>query len=240
MAQRRRQRRGSRLDRRSLGLLGTRGVATGLLVVACAGAGVGAYRQLAPSGIVIERANSAADDGEQAEQGHEAESLTEGADQPEGAAPEVTRYIVHVDGAVGAPGVVELEGEDLRVTDAIERAGGLLDDADTTSLNLAEPLVDGVKIHVPHEGEQEGPDMTSSATQWTGTSGTTGAPQGLVNLNTATSEQLETLPGIGEATAAHIIEDREAHGPFASAEDLMRVSGIGEKKFERVKDLVCV
>lgn len=151
------------------------------------------------------------------------------------------RYVVHVDGAVAAPGVVTLEGQDVRVFDAVEKAGGLLDDADTSSINLAERLVDGAKIHIPHEGDLE-PAGEPARPGQAQTSGATGVGESvsLVNINLATEAELQTLPGIGEVMAHSIYEDREQNGPFASCEDLMRVSGIGEKKFERVRELICV
>ena len=119
-----------------------------------------------------------------------------------------------------------------RVCDALDAAGGLAEDADTSQINLAAQITDGEKVYVPHEGETV-TNITSPETNDT-------ASSGLVNINTATVEQLDTLPGVGEATATAIIEDREQNGPFTSPEDLMRVSGIGEKKFERLEGLICV
>lgn len=144
-------------------------------------------------------------------------------------------YIVHVDGAVKIPGVYELTGSDLRIRDAVDAAGGLLENADTSGVNLAAPMVDGSKVHIPTTEEVE------SLSQY-GASGTSssGGSAALVNINSANAEQLCTLSGIGEATAANIIADREQNGPFTCIEDLMRVSGIGERKFERVKDRICV
>ena len=147
-----------------------------------------------------------------------------------------TRLIVHVDGAVASPGVYVLEGEDVRVNDLVLQAGGLAEDADTSGLNLAAPLSDGEKVHVPHEGEAP---VTASASTTSGKS--SGAEvAGLVNINTASAEELMQLTGIGEKTAAAIIEEREAHGSFANVEDIMRVSGIGEKKLEKIQDQICV
>ena len=137
--------------------------------------------------------------------------------------------VVHVDGAVVSPGVYELLAGS-RAGDAVAAAGGLAEGADTTAINLAAVLADGEKVYVPLEGEA----VTSSQ------EGSLEAGAAPVNLNTATAEELDGLPGIGEATAQAIIEDREANGPFLSPEDLMRVSGIGEKKFERLEGLVCV
>ena len=141
--------------------------------------------------------------------------------------------IVHVDGAVNNPGVYRLGDGDLRVGDAVQSAGGLTEDADTSGINLAAHLVDGQKIHVPRAGEEPAQSGSSSGSV---ASGSTDA----VNINAATAEELETLPGVGEATAAAIIEERERGGPFLSPEDIMRVSGIGQKKFERMRDFIVV
>lgn len=160
-------------------------------------------------GIEIERAETAS---EKAEEEPQEEPVT---------------LVVHVDGMVGTPGVYELT-EGARVSDAVTAAGGLAEGADTSSLNLAAPLADGEKVHVPAEGEEATPSSG-------------GASSGdLVNLNNASVEQLDELPGVGEATARAIIEDREANGPFTTPEDLMRVSGIGEKKFAKLEGMICV
>jgi len=103
---------------------------------------------------------------------------------------------------------------------------------DRASINRASILQDGQKVYVPKVGEA--PQASGSATGAAATGGT------LVNINTATVEDLDGLPGVGEATAQAIVDDREANGAFASIEDLMRVSGIGEKKFEKLRDLICV
>ena len=143
--------------------------------------------------------------------------------------PEAEPLVVHVDGAVKAPGVYEVEPEG-RVADAVAAAGGLAQGADTTSLNLAAFLTDGEKIHVPLEGEEAAPDSASDE----------GGEPDLINLNTADVAELDELPGVGEATALAIVEDREANGPFTSPEDLMRVSGIGEKKYAKLEGMICV
>ncbi len=154
---------------------------------------------------------------------------------------EENAYCVHVDGAVAHPGVVELTGSDLRVCDAVDAAGGLMDDADTTAVNLAESLCDGTKIYIPHHDDEAVGAAASSPGQVQTVGATqSGAGSALVNINTATTDELQTLAGIGEVTARTILEDRERNGPFASPEDLMRVSGIGEKKFEKVRDSICV
>ncbi len=149
------------------------------------------------------------------------------------------------------PGIYTLDASDARVSDAVECAGGLVESADTSAINLAEVLVDGAKVHIPSKGEEPKPQGSaqviegSSSTASSGSGGkslsASGSPENaLINLNSATIEELQTLPGVGEATAKAIVEDREAHGPYASPEDLMRVSGIGEKKFAKLQDKVCV
>ncbi len=156
---------------------------------------------------------------------------------------QIPTLVVHVAGCVAAPGVYELE-EGSRVVDAVEAAGGLTAEADVTSVNLAEPVGDGCKVTIPSlslatEGEVSA-DAASVVSYASATGSTVDGAAGLVNLNYANATELCTLPGVGESTAAEIVRDREANGPFASIEDLMRVSGIGEKKFDRLKDMVCV
>lgn len=150
--------------------------------------------------------------------------------------------VVHVDGMVANPGVYRLVGESLRVQDAVTAAGGLAEGADTSMLNLAATVSDGEKVYVPAVGEENpatGGTATSSAGAVSG-GGSVATSNGIVNINTATAAELMTLPGIGEATAAEIVRDRETNGAFASVEDLMRVSGIGEKKFAKLKDKIRV
>ena len=162
-------------------------------------------------------------------------------ERPQTASEAVTTnrsVVVHVDGAVVNPGVYELRSEIPRVGDAVDAAGGLAEGADTTSMNLAAPLGDGQKVHVPLQGEvapAEAGDATGSAL-----AGSSDVGSSLVNINSATVEELDGLPGVGPSTAAAIVEDRDANGPFSSPEDLMRVSGIGEKKFAKLRDHVCV
>ena len=142
---------------------------------------------------------------------------------------------VHVSGAVVNPGLYELE-KGSRVADAVSAAGGFTEDAIPDSCNLAKALSDGEKLVIAstaasgqadNPSQQGNPDAQANATS-------------LVNLNTATASELESLPGIGESTARRIIADRQAHGPFESIDDLMRVSGIGQKKLDALAGLVCV
>lgn len=156
-------------------------------------------------------------------------------------APETSSVLyVHIDGAVANPGVYSLKADDARVNDVVGLAGGLRDDADTSLINLAAELLDGQKIHVPAVGEQDAssPDGGSTAQHAAASEGQ--SQLGLVNINTASADELDSLPGVGPSTAAAIIEDREVNGPFASVEDLMRVSGIGEKKFAKLQSRICV
>jgi competence protein ComEA len=138
--------------------------------------------------------------------------------------------IVDVAGAVRAPGVYEfVEGD--RVIDAIERAGGSMPKADLSLLNLAAPLADGTQILVPKSGPA-GAGVPGGAAP--------GSTSGLVNINSASATELESLPGIGEVLAATIIEYRDTNGPFASVDDLMDVSGIGPATLDEIRDQVTV
>jgi competence protein ComEA len=137
--------------------------------------------------------------------------------------------IVDVAGAVRKPGVYEFaEGE--RVVDAIERAGGPMPKADLSLLNLAAMLVDGTQILVP----KTGPGVAGIP------GAAPGSSSGLVNINTASSTELETLSGIGEVLAGTIVEYRDQNGPFASVDDLLDVSGIGPATLEEIRDQVTV
>ena len=143
--------------------------------------------------------------------------------------PAVT-IIVDVAGEVEQPGVYEFAEGD-RVIDAIERAGGQLPKADLSLLNLAAPLTDGTQILVPKAGP---PGVVGPG------GGTAGSSGGLININSASATELETLSGIGEVLAATIVEYREQNGPFASVDDLMDVSGIGPATLEEIRDQVTV
>ena len=192
------------------------------VALSCA-AGAGAHALVADHGIEVSRQDEAL--AEQAE-GMALEASSSGPDvEPP--------MVVHVDGAVAEPGVYDLP-VGARAGDAVEAAGGLLDGADLTGVNLAAHVADGEKVHIPAEGEEPAASAIVS--------GTTAAAiqDGVVNINTADAAELATLPGVGEATAQAIIEDRERLGPFATPEDIMRVSGIGEKKYERMRDRIRV
>ena len=138
---------------------------------------------------------------------------------------------VDIKGAVVKPGVYKLEDEK-RVLDAIQLAGGFQTDADQTKINLAARVTDEMILYIPRIGE-----VLQSQT---GLPTNSEMDAGKININTATSLELESLPGIGAAKAASIITFREQNGPFKEIEDLVNVSGIGDKSFEKLKDQIKV
>lgn len=145
---------------------------------------------------------------------------------------------VHVDGAVAAPGVYTLP-PDSRVNDAVQVAGGALPEAETGAVNLADKLSDGVKIYLPTPGEaplQSATGLTDGGPAPGQVS--TGGASVLVNINTATAEELQTLPKVGPVLASNIISWREEHGGFKNIEELDQVSGIGPATMENLRDLV--
>jgi competence protein ComEA len=167
---------------------------------------------------------------------HAAASPAAGASPPSALSsgrPSATTSAVVVDvvGAVRHPGVVRLAGG-TRVADAIAAAGGARADADIEQLNLAARLVDGERIAVPRHGET----MPASGAP----NGSTPDANAPVDLNTATAEELDGLPGVGPATADAIVRDRAAHGAFHSVDDLARVRGIGPAKLAQLRDRVTV
>ncbi len=144
---------------------------------------------------------------------------------------EFENITIHITGEVKYPGVVVLKNG-ARIVDAIEAAGGETEEADLNKLNLAYILNDGEKIYVPNKNDmnseeilenQQGDDKQSS-----------------ININTATVKELTELPGIGEATANKIIEYRKQNGKFETIEELKNVAGIGNSKFENIKDKIKV
>lgn len=147
--------------------------------------------------------------------------------------------VVHVVGAVGAPGVVELPAGS-RVADAVEAAGGVTSEADLARVNLARALVDGEQVHVPRPGEElseaavpvsRGPTASEPA----------GSGEGSVlDLNAAGVTELEALPGIGPVLAERVIAWRDEHGRFSTVDELGEVSGIGERLLEQLRPLVRV
>jgi competence protein ComEA len=192
------------------------------------------------SGATSNGGNAAADNGV-------VEKLsTEFDTPPDAAAGEAAGEVavVYVTGAVNAPGLYTLSVQD-RVGDAVAAAGGMTADAATQAVNLAEFLSDGTQIHIPRIGEvvADAPAAGSVATATSGAGGgssTTAQSQGKVNINSADITALQTLTGIGPATAQKIIDYRKANGPFKSKEELKNVSGIGEKKYASIESSITV
>ena len=170
------------------------------------------------------------------------------------------KIIVHVSGAVNKEGIVELE-ENSRISDAIDKAEGLKENADTKNINLAFKLEDGMKIYIPtieesrEQNKQNGQSqnqtlMDETSKYVTSSSGVVQEEQTngqseqkkneKININTATQTELETLPGIGPSISLKIINYREENGKFKSIEEIKEVSGIGDAKYENIKDLICV
>ena len=148
--------------------------------------------------------------------------------------------VVYVAGAVNRPGVVQL-AEGARAKDAVDACGGFLPTADTNGVNLAQKLKDGMQVTVPEK-------MTAAA-QSAATQGVTGGaqagaakslPEGMVNINTADEKELDKLPGVGPAMAKRIVEYRTENGAFQAPEEIKRVKGIGDAKYEKMKDKIAL
>ena len=170
---------------------------------------------------------------------------------------EINKIIVHVSGAVNKEGIVELE-ENSRIADAISQAEGLKENADTKNINLAFKLEDGMKIYIPtieesqkvNEQNQKENVIDETSKYVTSSGGVIQEQQTnenvdakkseKININTATQTELETLPGIGPSTSLKIVNYREENGNFKSIEEIKEVSGIGDAKYENIKDLICV
>ena len=166
---------------------------------------------------------------------------------------ETKTLVVHICGAVSAPGVYELPAGS-RIIDAVEAGGGFLPEAEEACCNLAEEIVDGCQIYIMTKSEscadgqtekkagiQTSPDSDMQTTDRNVRSNSAPALEnGLVNLNTADIAALTTLPGIGESRAKAIISYREQHGAFAQIEDIMKISGIKQAAFSKIKDKITV
>lgn len=167
-----------------------------------------------------------------------AEKISLASPGPAGATePSGRQVYVHVGGAVHRPGLYEVP-DGARVFDAVRAAGGATDQADLDSLNLASKVKDGDKILVPARVEP-GADPPPGGAPAAG-GGAAASAGGLINLNSATLEQLDSLPGVGPSTAQKIIDYRTQHGGFRSVDELMEVPGIGPAKFAELKDQVTV
>ena len=178
---------------------------------------------------------------------------TDRAELSDASLEEAKTLVVHICGAVSAPGVYELPAGS-RIIDAVEAGGGFLPEADEACCNLAEEIVDGCQIYIMTKSEscaegqtekkagiQTSPDSDMQTTDRNVRSNsTTALENGLVNLNTADVAALMTLPGIGESRAKAIISYREQHGAFAQIEDIMKISGIKQAAFSKIKDKITV
>lgn len=150
--------------------------------------------------------------------------------------------IVHITGEVNNPGIVKLE-EKSRIEDAIIAAGGLTQNADITNVNLAYILEDGIKIKIPSKLDLEDEDIiieNNGENIIKGENNKYSSENKTININNANLDEFKTLPGIGESLATRIIKYREENGKFKNIEDIKNVSGIGENKFEQIKDLISV
>ncbi|CAM4279516.1 MULTISPECIES: competence protein ComEA [Bacillus] len=142
--------------------------------------------------------------------------------------------VIDIKGAVKHPGVYEMRTGD-RVSQAIEKAGGTKEQADEAQVNLAEILQDGTVVYIPKKGEE------TAVQQGTGGSVQSDGGKGpLVNINTATLEELQGISGVGPSKAEAIVAYREENGRFQTIEDITKVSGIGEKSFEKIKSSITV
>jgi len=148
------------------------------------------------------------------------------------------KIVIHITGEIENEGIIEIE-KDSRIADVIDEAGGITSEADLSKVNLAYSVKDGQKIYIPNINDEEKEEyITEEAGQ--------GVIKGeetiidRVNINTAKQTELETLSGIGPSTALKIINYRQENGFFKTIEDLKNVPGIGESKFENIKENICV
>lgn len=237
MAQRKQHERVKRMDRLSGKLLGHKAVVVSMLVVVAMASGLAMASFGGESGgVSFERAEGSGSTVEPGFDDDSRERESDGSSHKDTAESEV---YVDVDGAVASPGVYRLK-DGARVAQAIDAAGGLTPEADVTGLNRASKVADGQKIYVPKVGEQQTIAAGDGADG--GAVAASGAKDAaaLVNINTASAAELQTLSGIGPSMAQSIIDERTKNGPFVSVDDLMRVSGIGEKKLAKIKDCICV
>ena len=156
---------------------------------------------------------------------------------------EAEEILVHVSGCVKEEKIVSLP-DGSRVNDAIEAAGGLTKEADLSNINLAYILEDGEKIYIPKKGEEipenNSSSMLSPSTSVTSSSSSSSKNTSKVNINKATEAELETIPGIGPSTALKIINYRNENGKFKSIEDVKNISGIGDAKYEKMKNYITI
>lgn len=207
--------------------------AIALLIMTCIGVGVA--HTFASNRFVIEKSETVqsgredlTSEQEQFLSEQENSLPSEASSQPN------SMVVVHVGGAVITSGVYEIP-QGSRVQDAVDAAGGFAEDAACDALNLARVLSDGEQVVVPTQEEY----VSNTISPAFANTENTNEIKGKININTASAAELDTLPGIGFSTAEKIIADRTEQGLFASPEDLKRVTGIGEKKYAALADLIC-
>ena len=152
------------------------------------------------------------------------------------------KIVIHITGAICNEGIYELE-ENSRIADAVKMAGGLKEDADLKQINLAYVLEDGMKINIPSKNDNSNENINNTENYITkeklnSSNNTNNAKTSKVNINSATQTELETLPGIGPSTALKIINYRKEKGKFNKIEDIKNVNGIGESKFNKIKEFI--
>lgn len=176
---------------------------------------------------------------EGSEEIEEVENETNNENNIDGEDEEVEEIIVHITGEVNKPGIVVLKSNS-RIADAINKAGGATKEADLNQINLAYILEDGQKIYIPNKNEKI--DEDEYITEGNGNNiGNNSQKEGeKVNINEAMQTELEELPGIGPSLASRIIEYREQNGEFKKIEELQNVKGIGDAKYNDIKDKVTV
>ena len=149
---------------------------------------------------------------------------------------QASEIVVYVAGAVNHPGVVQL-AEGARAKDAVDACGGFLPTADTSGVNLAQKLKDGMQVTVPEKAPAA---LPGTAANGAATGAAKPLPDGMVNINTADEKELDKLPGVGAVTAKRIIEYRTENGAFQAPEEIKRVKGIGDAKYEKMKDKIAL
>lgn len=162
------------------------------------------------------------------------EAIIDNIDYQERDNEELKNITIFISGEVNNPGVVTIEG-DKRLSDAIKELGGVTDDADLNRINLAMKIEDENHYIIPKVGE-----ISVSNENINGITQESISENAKVNINIATIEELDTLPGVGEATANKILNYREENGMFKSIEEIKNVNGIGDKKYIDLKDKICI
>lgn len=167
----------------------------------------------------------------------ELETIAEEKEQEEEIIDE-DKIVVHITGEVENEGIIELE-KGARISDAIEKAGGTTEEANIADVNLAYSLKDGQKIKIPNINEEDEQIIKEEAGEDIIIEGDNKKEE-KININTANQTELETLSGIGPSTALKIINYKKEHGKFNNIEEIKNVQGIGESKFENIKEYICV